>query len=87
MANFFIAYDLNKAGQNYDGLIEQIKELDYWAHVQKSLWYVKTELDSITLFNKLRPYLDNNDSLAVIDAKDAVYWNTICDKDFIKSLW
>lgn len=29
--NILVTYDLNKSGQNYDALIEEIKQLGAWA--------------------------------------------------------
>lgn len=31
--NILVTYDLNKAGQNYEALIEKIKQLGAWAKV------------------------------------------------------
>jgi hypothetical protein len=42
--NLFIAYDLDKPGQNYDGVHARIKSLGRWYHAQQSLFYVHTAL-------------------------------------------
>lgn len=36
MAVYSISYDLNKSGQNYDGLIKELRKFDGWCHPMKS---------------------------------------------------
>ena len=75
--NLFISYDLNQeqSSSGYPVLIEKIKSLGNWAHIQKSFWYVSSNLDSESTANYLRNYIDNNDALIVIDAtNNNAYW-------------
>jgi hypothetical protein len=88
--NLFISYDLFKPGQNYDGVIEQIKSLGGWAAVEKSLWYVKSTFTASEALAHVRTKADANDKLIVIDAsnKNAAWYNL--DEQvsaFIKQQW
>lgn len=72
--NIFISYDLNKEpnSQGYTKIIEAIKELGSWAKVQKSHWFVSTNYSSQEVLRRLSNYIDSDDSLIVIDAKNNV---------------
>jgi hypothetical protein len=90
MNNLFISYDLNTPGQDYSRVIEAIKALGGWAKVQKSLWYVKTTLSASEALNRIRPTLDRNDSLIVVDATNkTATWHGLSDEvsDYIISSW
>lgn len=73
--NYFVAYDLNFPGQNYDAVIERIKSLGTHAHMQMSLFYLKTDLTMIEVHTSIREVMDANDKLAVIWAQDAYVSN------------
>lgn len=76
--NIFISYDLKTPGQNYNDLIEQIKRLGDWAHVQDSLWHVKSNLNTTQIRDVLLHHIDKNDNLLVIDASNnAVSWSNV----------
>ena len=79
-----ITYDLLKAGQNYDGLIQKIKNLGAWAKVCESSWIVKTTLSSVQVRDALRAQIDSNDRLFVVTLTgEAAWFNTICDSDWL----
>lgn len=69
--NLFVSYDLNKSGQDYDSVINAIKSLGAWAKVQKSLWYVKSQLEASKAAELVYRSMDQNDSLIVVDATDS----------------
>lgn len=76
MAVYMITYDLNKPGQNYDKLYEAIKKCasnDVWMHYLDSTWFIKTNLSTKQVFEKLEPNIDRNDSLLVMEVKDNYY--------------
>lgn len=81
MNNFFISYDLNSPGQNYDKVTAAIKNLGNWAKLQKSLFYVKASLSAQEAFNRVRAVMDQNDSLVVVNAtnNDAIWINVPAD--------
>lgn len=75
MRTLMIGYDLNRAGQNYDGIIAEIKNLGTWWHYLDSTWLVETNETHVTARNRLAQYLDRNDELLVIDvSRDEAAW-------------
>jgi len=88
--NLFISYDLNTPGQDYSGLIEEIKSLGSWAKVQKSFWYVNSTLTASQAVDRVWAKMDRNDSLIVVDAKNnSAAWQGLSDEvaNFIKKQW
>jgi len=88
--NYIISYDLNKQGKNYDGLISAIKQLSYWAKIQKSVWYVKSKLTTDQIYEFLRKQMDGNDSLIVVNASsnNAVWYGVgKSASDYMKENW
>ncbi len=73
--NYFVAYDLNFPGQNYDAVTERIKSLGRYAHMQMSLFYLQSELTLPEVHAAIREVMDVNDRLAVIWAHDAFISN------------
>jgi hypothetical protein len=88
--NLFISYDLNSPGQDYAPVIDEIKSLGNWAKVQKSLWYVNSNLTAEQAYQRVWPRMDNNDSLIVVDStNNESYWNGLSSDvtDHIKNNW
>lgn len=80
MNTLLIGYDLNKSGQNYEDLIDAIKDMGAWWHYLDSTWLVKTEETHVTARNKLKHHLDSNDELLVINVTgDAAAWTGFSD--------
>ena len=42
MESYIITYDLKYSSNNYDDLIDKIKNYPKWAHVNESVWIVKS---------------------------------------------
>jgi hypothetical protein len=68
--NLFIAYDLMKPGQNYDGVRDAIQSLGQWHQFQLSLFYVHTPLTPHEAYGRVAAVMDAKDRLAVINAAD-----------------
>lgn len=68
MAVLLITYDLNKPGKDYDDLLKVIKNYP-WARLSESSYAIKTDLTPQLLFDKVKPYIDNNDNLYIINLK------------------
>lgn len=66
--NLIVSYDLYAPTKNYEAVADAIKLLGAWAHVQKSVWYVKSEHTASTAADKIWAAMDANDSLIVVDA-------------------
>ena len=81
--NIFISYDLNKEpnSADYTKIINAIKELGPWAKVQKSHWFVSTDFSAEQAVRRLSNYLDSDDTIIAIDAKNNdAYWIGIDDE-------
>lgn len=88
--NLLISYDLNSPGQNYEKVIEEIQSLGNWAKVQKSFWYVNSNLTASQAAERIWAKMDKNDSLFVVDsASNDAAWYGLLDKvgTFIKNHW
>lgn len=66
MTIYAVCYDLNKSGQNYDGLIAAIKKVGTWWHYLDSTWLVSSNGSSSTIRDYLMPFIDANDELLVV---------------------
>jgi len=67
MTLYIISYDLKKPNKDYSGLYEDIKKFDTWWHYLESTWIIKTKDTSDQIFDKLKPHIDKNDNLLIIE--------------------
>ena len=70
---YMITYDLNNPGQNYDKVIQAIKDSStgIWCTYWKSSYLIKSNLSTANdVFSKIEPYLDKNDRVLVIEVKN-----------------
>lgn len=65
MKAFSISYDLNKSGKDYKGLISAIMGLGANLHCTDSYWLVACNQTSQQIYDKLKPYLDNDDHIFI----------------------
>jgi len=65
MAIRLITYDLRKPGQDYKDFLKTVKEYS-WARLSESSYAVDTSETPKTIYEKLRPYMDENDYLMVM---------------------
>ncbi|MER0217466.1 MAG: hypothetical protein DU481_15165 [Nitrosomonas sp.] len=73
MTVYCVSYDLNKQGQNYHALYEELKKLP-WAHPLDSTWLIATSESAQQLSDRLRKHLDNNDFILVIEVTNYAGW-------------
>lgn len=80
---YLVTYDLRKSGQNYDGLIDAIKSYSC-VHPMQSVWFIKTSASAKSINDKLKPYIDSNDSLFITEITNnkqgwlsQIYWDFI----------
>lgn len=66
MTVYCVSYDLNKAGQNYNALYDELKASLNWWHYLDSTWLIYTHESAEALFQRLQKHIDNNDRLLVI---------------------
>lgn len=67
MRTYMVSYDLNRPGQNYADLIEELKGFGTWWHHLTSTWLVRSALTPAQIRDTLKAHLDPNDELLVID--------------------
>lgn len=72
---YLITYDLNKPGQNYESLYKAIKSYGSWAKPAESTWLIDTRERASQISDRLRPHIDENDSLFITDiGRDQAGW-------------
>jgi len=70
MAAYMITYDLNSKGQNYEKVIEAIKDsAGAWCTFWKSSFLIRSNLTAQQINDKIKPYLDSNDTMIVIEVQ------------------
>ena len=68
MKTLLVGYDLNRPESDYPGLIDSLKQAgSAWWHHLDSTWLIKTDRSPSSLREELKPYLDADDELLVID--------------------
>jgi hypothetical protein len=74
MKVYSINYDLKKPGMDYQDLYDAIKQYNWW-HYLESTWLVHTNDSASDIFKRLKPHIDDNDSILIIEAgKDKAGW-------------
>lgn len=66
MTVYCVSYDLNKSGQNYKALYDELESSSGYWHYLDSTWLVSTSETADQLSNRILKHLDSNDSLLVI---------------------
>jgi hypothetical protein len=66
VTTYCISYDLNKAGQNYNNLYEELKKSPNWCHPMDSTWLIVTSESPEQVRDRLRKHMDDNDTLLII---------------------
>lgn len=63
-----ITYDLKQPDRDYTSLYDSIKQCgSRWWHYLGSVWIVRTDLTPAQCYERLRPNIDDNDYLFVVD--------------------
>jgi hypothetical protein len=68
-----IGYDLDRPGQNYDGIQKEIKGLGAWWHYLDSTWLVDTSLTVQQVSDRLKAVMDDDDKLLVLNIAGDAY--------------
>lgn len=68
MPVLLVTYDLNKPGQDYSDLLKTIKGYAY-AKLSESSYAILTDKSPQTIYDQLKPTIDKNDNLYVINLK------------------
>lgn len=72
--SYLIGYDLNKLGQDYTTLIEEIKKLGTWWHCLDSTFIIKSSLTAAVIRDHLKKFIDSNDELLVVCLTGEAAW-------------
>lgn len=70
---YLIIYDLRNPGRDYNTLYDAIKRLSSnWQHPLESTWFVSIlgGYTAQTIFDSLKPNIDDNDNLFIVNMND-----------------
>ena len=87
---YMITYDLNSTGQRYNELISAIKGASNgcWCTFWKSSYLIQSPLSPSQITDRLKPYLDSNDRLLVIEVKRNYRgWLTDDERSYINDMF
>ncbi|WP_456077926.1 hypothetical protein [Mogibacterium diversum] len=87
---YMITYDLNSTGQRYNELISAIKGASNgcWCTFWKSSYLIQSPLSPSQITDRLKPYLDSNDRLLVIEVKRNYQgWLTDDERSYINDMF
>lgn len=73
MTVYSISYDLNKTGQNYDGLIREINSFPDYQKVMKSDWLISYAGTAEQVYQRLAKHLDTNDHILISEVTISYY--------------
>ena len=73
MAKFYVAYDLDKPGQNYPNLWDELDSLGA-QRVQDSVWVLASDRTSEAIRDTLKQHIDKNDRLLVVKSSGAAWY-------------
>jgi hypothetical protein len=65
---FLVAYDLrspNDTAQDYERVINRIKDQFDWCHLEQSVWLVEAALNATEIRSVVQPYIHSTDALFV----------------------
>lgn len=66
MKVFNVSYDLRKAGQDYSGLTDELKNSPSWWHYLDSTWLIATRESADQLWERISSHVDKNDSVLIM---------------------
>jgi hypothetical protein len=76
-----VSYDLNGPEKDYDKLLTKLKGYGTRWHHLDSFWLIKTDSTAEQVRDLLKPLIDENDELLVIDVTGrAAAWTGITDR-------
>jgi len=78
MALFYIAYDLDKPGQDYQNLWDELDSLGA-KRVQDSVWALRSDTSAKELRDVLKKHIDSDDRLLVVQSGDWASRNLMHD--------
>jgi hypothetical protein len=83
----WIAYDLDKPGQDYTDLIARLKELNA-VRILKSDWLLENSASPEAIRNDLQRFMDSNDRIMVSEVYNNAAWrNLLANGDTVKAMY
>lgn len=73
MSIWVVSYDLRAPGRNYEALHQALKAVPF-ARPLESVWLIEAEGPAPRIRDILRPLLDRNDGLMVVEIKEGADW-------------
>ncbi len=80
MSSFMISYDLIGPNRDYDELYSAIKNYGTWAHINESLWIIRSTKTSEAIRDDLEKHIDENDKLLVAKLTGEAAWTNLSDE-------
>lgn len=74
MNTLLVGYDLHRPGQDYEDLIEYLETMPSWWHHLDSTWIIEAHFSAAELRDKLKTFMDDNDTVLVIVLPKGVDW-------------
>ena len=74
MAKFYVAYDLDKPGQNYPNLWDELDSLGA-QRVQDSVCALESKSTAVAIRDTLQQHIDKNDRLLVVKSVASAWQN------------
>lgn len=74
MSSYIISYDLDNPGQNYEKLIDAIKNYGTYAKITESCWCIVSTDESKVIRDNLESIVDSNDKLFVAKLTGQAAW-------------
>lgn len=66
---YMVGYDLNKSGQDYNGLYSELKKsASYW-HYLDSTWLISTRETANQLYDRISHHIDANDYVLIMEVR------------------
>ncbi len=84
---FLVTYDLKQPDRDYTSLFEAIKQCSSaWWHYLESVWIIDTTLDLSSCYDIIKPSMDENDYLFIIQLTSKNYQGWLPSKawDWLK---
>ncbi len=64
---YLITYDLNRPGQEYEELYEELRNSSTWWHYLDSTWLIVTQESINELNDRIKNTIDENDRFLIFD--------------------
>ena len=84
---YIVSYDLSAPGQNYEDVLNAIKQFSGWARLGGSAYVVLTEYSAVEIRDAIAAKLDSNDKLFVGAINAPAAWIGLADdvSDWLKN--